>query len=394
MKNKTFTSPLFMNLYKKMMKAVLLSALGASVMLAGCGGGDCVDTPAVVFTPEQIRTMTPAQAKGLRDIDIITMGSNFKLMNDSALAVLNDGVANTTIGCVVRKAQIESITPEQVSSLNPSQVRKIGAAESGIAKIAGLTLPAFEALVASPVQVTALTVGEYKTLPSTYFTTIGANLKFLSNPVLASFSEKFIATKLNLVSNMEAITPDQIATLSQEQIKIMGTSDGGSSKFRYLNEDAYRRLMSEPANVNLITPFDVQYLTNANIVNLGANIKFLSDAALFNFKWTQVTTATTLTSQIGAITPEQVQSLSPQQIMILSTLNQFKGLASLERLSFGALLPAQVSSLMPHHFVTATAAQLATLRETTIAALGADVRLSIRSDQKTLLAASQAAYFK
>ena len=116
--------------------------------------------------------------------------------------------------------------------------------------------------------------------------------------------------------------------------------------------------MSVPANVSMLNASDIVPLNPTHIANMGTNFKFLQDSALYSLKWTFIASPTSLTSQVGAITADQVQALNQQQIMII------------------------------------TAAQLAALREETIAAIPLEVRQSIRSDQKSFLTPSQAAYFK
>ena len=395
MKNHKFALNLFVKLAKKLAKGVMYSAIGMSVLLVGCGGGEnCSDGPPVELSATQIRALTPTQAKTLRDVDIIAMGANFNQMNDAALSVLDDGIAQPYLYCKPRKPQIFSILPDQITSLSTEQVRKLGSADNGIAKLGGLAIPTFEALVSVPTQVAAITANEYLSLLSTHYMQFGANLKYLSNSVIASMSEKLIVGKFNQVSHIEGITPDQIASFSSNQIKILGTADGSSSKFRFLNEEAYKRMMSLPANVSMLNAADIVPLNPTHIANIGANFKFLQDSALYSLKWTFVASPTSLTSQVGAITSEQVQALNQQQITIISSLNELKGLASLARLSFGSLLPTQVTQLVPTNLSTVTAAQLAALREETIAAIPLDVRQSIRPDQKSLLTPSQAAYFK
>ncbi len=395
MKNHQFALNLFVKFAKKLAKGAMYSAIGMSVLLVGCGGGDnCSDAPPVELSVSQIRGLTPTQAKTLRDVDIIAMGANFNQMNDAALSVLDDGVLQPSLYCKPRKAQILSISPEQIKSLTPEQVRKLGSADNGIAKLGGLAIPTFEALASVPTHVSAITVSEYLALLSTHYMQFGANLKYLSNSVIASMSEKLAVGKFNQVSHLEGITPDQIASFSSNQIKLLGTADGSTSKFRFLNEESYKRMMSVPANVSMLNASDIVPLNPTHIANMGTNFKFLQDSALYSLKWTFIASPTSLTSQVGAITADQVQALNQQQIMIIASLNELKGLASLARLSFGALLPTQVTQLVPTNLSTVTAAQLAALREETIAAIPLEVRQSIRSDQKSFLTPSQAAYFK
>jgi hypothetical protein len=101
----------------------------------------------------------------------------------------------------------------------------------------------------------------------------------------------------------------------------------------------------------------------------------------------------TKTSAVGGITPAQVMVLSAHQVLLLATVNNGKGLASLAPLAFGALLPTHTATFLPEHVSAVVSGQLAKLSIPAIEAMPLTTRRSFTTLQKRELNAAQAALF-
>lgn len=382
-------------------------ALVAALSLVACGGGgsaadssqngsSCVnDGPTVYYAASAVPLLTTAQVTSLRDEDIAALGANFKLLSNSALSALQGTVSQPSLFCKHRVSQIRAITADQVSSLTPQQVRFLGAnSGGGIAQIKWLSVEAFKGLMSDPAQVTAMTAAEYGILFGSSFTQVGANFHYLSDSVLAVMKETFIHTTETSTSHLASITPEQVDALTTTQLRLLGTADGGPPKLQFLTDETYRKAMSKRENVVLLTAVDAANMGARQTANLGANLPFLSDVALQALKGTFVSNPTTTTSAVGGITPAQIALLSPAQILILTSINNGKGLGSLDELTFGALLPTQTAVFSPSHVVAVQAAQLAQLAPAAIAAMPIETRRSFTNLQKLKLTPLQLEYFK
>jgi len=360
-------------LLQKAIKAAVISYTASTLFLVACGGGGgptCTEAPARTFTPTQISAMAGKDATSLTDVEIISMGDNFKLLSNEALSNLSKGVSNLNIICTPHQAQIYSIKPEQIAQLSPAQVRKIGSSTdgSGVAKLQFLNIETFKRLVSDPIQVAAITADEFKNLPSSYFALIGLNIKYLSDPVLASFSTKTSVTIANTDSSIGSITPEQVALLTPQQIRNLGSASDSTSvaKLQFLNIETFKRLVSDPIQVAAITVNEFKNLPSSYFALIGLNIKYLSDPVLASFSTTTSVTLAITDSQIGSITPEQVALLTPQQIRILgSASDNVSKFPFLKNNSLAKLFsdPKQVEAITPTEFMMMTSFDVPLLGE-------------------------------
>lgn len=384
-----------------LVRSCAVAALFGTLSLTGCGGGGtdsasngCNDGPTVFFTAAQVPTLTVSQVKDLRDEDLAAMGNNINLLSDAALTNIESTIAQLNFSCKFRRAQIEAFTPEQILALSPRQVRLLGSVEGGVSQIGNLKLETFARLVTDSVQVAAITPTEYATLHSPYFTSVGSNFHHLSDAVLASMQETFKATSFNFTSNLAAITPAQIETLTPTRLRLLGTAGGNAPKLHFLEEATFRQAMLRQENVERLTPTDAANLRDMHTANLGNNIKYLSDDAMRSLKGTFVYTLETKTSAVGGITATQIVQLTPKQVLLLASVNEGKGLGSMADLTFGALTPEQTATFLPEHVTSVRASQLSKLSVDAIAAMTLNTRASFTSMQTRELNAVQAALFE
>ena len=383
-------------------------ALLTVATVAACGGGTdastssnstnstnsvCKDGPTQYYTTAQIPLLTLTQVAALRDEDIVGMGANFKLLTNAAMASLQPNISQPNLACKARISQIEAITPDQIASLSPMQVRFLGSAIGGIAQLKWLSLDTFSRLVRDPEQVAALTVAEYATLYSPYFNSVGGNFLYLSDAVLASMQETYKANFSNFASHIASITPAQIESLTPQRVRLLGTADGSAPKIQFLTEATFRQAMTNRENVTLLTSVDASNLRDMHTPALGANIQYLSDDAMRSLKGTFISNPETKTSAVGGITPVQIILLSSRQVLLLASVNEGKGLASLAPLTFGALLPAQTAAFLPEHVASVRSEQLAKISTVAIEAMPLTTRRSFTALQKRELNAIQLALF-
>ena len=365
------------------------------VLLTACGGGDqCGDAPLNAYTPEQISKLTPSQAKGLRDIEIISMGENFKLLSDESLSHLSDRVAQLDLMCPRHVPNIFAISASQIASLTPHQVRFIGSFSDGIAKLSGLSLDVFEKLMSDPIQAANLTPKEFKKLPSQHFKLIGTNIKYLSDSTLSAYRDTYIPSMINLIAPIQSITISQINALSPSQIKLLGTEEDGLSKYTSLSDASYEAMMSNPENVIRITPKEFANFDNKNISLIGENIKYVSDNVLAGIFYKYISTPRTTKSQIGALTGVQVASLSSHQMQLIIERDDGNGLSHISKESFGSLLPGHLSRLEKSNILGIKSEQLAQLTVESAQSIPLETRMSFTKSQKSLLSYPLSELFK
>lgn len=298
---------------------LFIVAIASSVFISGCGGGGtaCVETPARAFTTDQVASLSAAETATLIDQEIINLGENIKLLSNDALSALKHTVVNPNLMCDPHQPQIASITPDQIAVLSPAQVRFIGSAGTGVSKIEFLNNNTFSRLVSDRVQVAAITVNEMATITTDKYLLIGLNLNALNDATIGSLSETFKAATNNGVSQIAAITPAQIATLSIGQVSLLGAASTGIPKVAFLNTLAFAELVKNPLQVAAFTVDEFATLSAEQIVQLGVSFGVLNDSILTSLKTTFVSAATTHESQIAAITPSQIATLTPAKVRIL-----------------------------------------------------------------------------
>lgn len=395
MKPNRNTSSLASHLAQKFAKGLGLALISSTLVLTACGGGGtCSDAPLATYTAQQIPNLTRAEALALRDIEIIAMGSNFKLLSNQSLSLLKDGVIQLDLACPRHIPNMEAISPEQIASLTPAQVRFLGSDGTGVAKLDGLSYPTFERLMSDPQQVAALTTREFDRLPSNHFTLIGLNIKHLSDPVLSTFKDVYIPSRVNLVDPIKSITPAQVDLLSTHQIRLLGTASRGTPRYMRLADATFERMMQRVDNVQSVTSADLAEFDNMNISLMGTNITLMSDEIIGSLTHTYRATPTTTTSQVGALTFSQVAAFSPNQMALIINGYDAKGIGSISTTAFAALKPEHLTNLLPVNISRIKAEQLAKLTVSAISAMPLDTRLAFTTTQKALLTSVQKPLFQ
>jgi hypothetical protein len=116
------------------------------------------------------------------------------------------------------------------------------------------------------------------------------------------------------------------------------TGEGGAvttSKIASLNVGTWAALVGNMQQVAAFTAAEIRTLSPDQIKALGANIKFLTDAALGALSG----------NSAGGITSEQITALSPAQISVIAGIGNDTGIASLNMGAFASLSPAQIAVL-------------------------------------------------
>lgn len=340
--------------------------------LAGCGGGSTSNSATDSHpTPAQIAAITPAQIASYSGAQVVALGVDMMYLSDAALNALTyiDGPGLTP-------GQIPSITAAQIAALSPSQVRMIGAAGPGgtvaTSQIKYLNTGAWAALASDPAQVAAITPAEIPTLSDSEIVAMGVNIKYLSDAALNALTPW---TYGNSDGQIQSISAAEIAALSPAQVRMIGAAGpGGSigtSQIQYLNTGAWSALVSNPAQVAAITPAEIQTLLDSEIVAMGANIKYLSDASLNALSYMKNFT-TNLNGQIESLTVTQIAALSPAQVRMIGAAGVGGAITTsqiqyLNTGAWGALVSdqAQVAAITP--------AEIQTLWDSEIVAMGASI---------------------
>ncbi|TAJ78336.1 MAG: hypothetical protein EPO42_07875 [Gallionellaceae bacterium] len=194
---------------------------------------------------------------------------------------------------------------------------------------------------------------------------LGANINSLSNAALGAL----IGTTWGIGNGgqIQAISAAQIAALSPSQIGVIAginvtTANGTvSSGLAFLNTGASAALTSDPAKVAAIPAASVPFLWGQQIVDLGVNIQYLSNAALGAL--TGQPLVLSRGQQISAITAAQIAVLSPAQIGVIAGINVtpwgafFSGLAYLNDAALRSLSAAQIAVLTTTQKASLSAAQ-------------------------------------
>ncbi|OLP04608.1 hypothetical protein BLL52_4143 [Rhodoferax antarcticus ANT.BR] len=248
------------------------------------------------------------------------------------------------------------------------QIRYLGSDATGVAQIAALANLTFTKLVSNTAQVSAITSPEMATLPSEKFVLIGDNFQYLTDTVLASLKETFIASVINGMSHIHAITPNQIATLTPARVQIIGSAETGYPKLSFLADNTFARLMSDPAQVAALTPQEIGTLNSGKFALIGGNFVQLSDAILTSLQYTYNATPSNSQSQIAGITPGQISTLTPAKVRILGSYDN--GISKINYLSPSTFMqlasdPAQVAAITP--------AEVGTFFSSNIKNLGANI---------------------
>lgn len=336
---------------------IFLSGFLLLFSLTGCGGGGggassttslCVEDPLKTYTLEQIAAFDGQTIATLRDIEIVALGQSIKLLTNAALGGLNDGVSNIKIFCKPHVSQINAITAEQVKVLTPSQIRLIGSTGAGggtfTSKIDSLNDGAWAALVGDAAQVAAMTAAEVGTFSSPRITAFGANIQYLSTSALSALSDKYVTTTVNRTGQIQSISAAQVNVLTPAQVRVLGSSENGISKIGSLNDGAWQALIDSDTQIAAITGKEIESLSTNRFMSFGVRLNKLSDEAIGATKTTYIATTESTTSQMNAITAQQIVGFTPSQISVLAGSSGSK-LKSLNASAFSALTDLQKGGL-------------------------------------------------
>ncbi len=299
---------------------------------------------ALANDPLQVAALTAAEITSFNGDKIIALDLNIKHLTDAALNALS---FNT--GGIHAIPQIQSITPAQIVTLTPAQVRMIGAAGPFgtvvTSKIDYLNSATWAALANDPVQVTALTAAEITSLNGDKIIALGLNIHLLTNPALNALS--FNTGGTHSIPQIQSITPQQIVTLTPAQVRMIGAAGPFgtivTSKIDYLNSATWVALANDPVQVAALTASEITSLNGDKIIDLGLNIHWLTDLALNSLSFN--TGGTHSIPQIQSITPAQIAVLTPAQISVIAGTIGNKGISYLNTAAFAALSSAQIAIL-------------------------------------------------
>lgn len=171
-------------------------------------------------------------------------------------------------------------------------------------------------------QVPTLSVAQVKNLRDEDLVALGNNIHLLSDAALVNI-ESTIA-QLNFAckfrrAQIEAFVPEQILALSPRQVRLLGSVEGGLSQIGNLKIETFTRLVSDTAQVAAITPAEYATLHSPYFTAVGNNFHHLSDAVLASMQETFKATAFNFTSHLAAITPAQIDTLTPTRLRLLGT---------------------------------------------------------------------------
>jgi trimeric autotransporter adhesin len=236
------------------------------------------------------------------------------------------------------------------------------------------TNPCKEALPRSfsSVQISAMGPTEVATLNDLEIIGLGSSISLLSNSALATLNGHVSNPNVLCfhVSQILAITPDQIAALSAAQVRQIGaTGNGGVAQLDWLNADTWSRLTSNPTQVAAITSQEVPGLSSPKVAAMGLNIQYLTNAALDVLEDAFIATTVNQTGQIQSITAGQMGVLTVNQVHHIGYLeNSVAKIASLSNAAWSVLLASQPQ------VAAITAAEMQTLSTTRFQTFGSNLQ--------------------
>jgi trimeric autotransporter adhesin len=334
----------------------LIALISLTLVACGGGGGSGTSTNNPP-TPAEVAAITPAQIATYSTAQIVALDTHIQYLT------------NPTLGAMLN-TQVNAMTATEIGVLTPAQVRLIGSTGAGGAtttsKVTSLNASAWAALVGNPTQVAAITPAEIATMSLTEISALGTNIQHLSNAALGAF---IAGVTFNQVGSISAA---QIAVLSPAQVRFIGSTGAGgvtaTSKINALNAGTWAQLVSDPLQVAAITAAEAGTLSPTEIAAMGSSLQYLSNAALGAF----VTSATTF-NQIGAITAAQIAVLSPAQVRFIGSTGAGGATTTAKINALNAGAWAQLVS-DPLQVAAITAAETGTLSPTEIAAMGTNLQ--------------------
>lgn len=260
--------------------------------------------------------------------------------------------------------------------------------------IAYLNSGSWAALTSNPEQVSAITPAEIATLWDTQITALGTNIQYLSDAALVALTPW---TGRLLTGQIESISVTQIAVLTPAQVRLIGAAGpGGSistSMITYLNSGTWAALVSDPLQMAAITPPEIATFGYEQIIAMGTDIQYLSDAALSAISiWSNVSNKFQ-NGQMESLTVAQITALTPAQITLLagagSGYGPGTGIAFLNIGAFGALSAAQTAVLTPSEVIGVSDTLWASLSDSALSGLLPTTIASLTVAQKSLLSSTQ-----
>lgn len=178
---------------------------------------------ALASDPEQVKRLMSVELVDMNGDKISAMGVNLRYLSDGALRSLSYyTLPSRPIG------HIQALTPIQILSLTPAQVRLIGVSiDPRVAKLNRLDFETWLALVSMPEQVAAITADEMQYLSGERIAAMRAAIADLSDSALCSLRAGAPLDAPAGAGQLQSITAAQIRALSPRQYSIIaGVNDG------------------------------------------------------------------------------------------------------------------------------------------------------------------------
>ena len=194
----------------------------------------------------------------------------------------------------------------------------------------------------SSAQITSMSVATVATLNDLEIAGLGSNFSLLGNSALAALNGHVSNPNPFCfhVSQINAITPNQIAILTPAQVRLIGaTGNAGVAQLDWLNSDTWVRLTSDPLQVGAIISQEIMGVSSPKITSIGLNIQYLSNAVLDVLADAYISSTVNQTGQIQSITAAQIGVLTTAQIRRIGyTENNVAKINSLSNSAWAALL--------------------------------------------------------
>ena len=193
--------------------------------------------------------------------------------------------------------------------------------------------------------VAAITAAQIANYTDAQMVALGTNIKYLSDAALIAIPT--VGGTGRPVGLIASITAAQIAALSPAQVRLIAAAGPGgtigTSQIAYLNLGAWAEIGKSPLQIAAITPAEMGTLFDSAILAIGANIKYLSDAALIAMPAGGGTGRPV--GLFGSITAAQIAAFSPMQISLLATTHDDHGISFLNSGAFASLNASQIAVL-------------------------------------------------
>jgi hypothetical protein len=219
----------------------------------------------------------------------------------------------------------------------------------------------------SAADVAAITATQIALYSDQQIAALGNNISQLSNAALGALTYTTLAADpQHSTGQIESISAAQIAALSPAQVRYIGSTGAGgattTSLIQYLNTGAWAALVANQAQVAAITAAEIPTLWDSEIVAIGANFNYLSNAALGALTYTSLAaTQNHGAGQIESITATEIAKLTPAQVRLLGSTGvggatTTSTIVYLNSGTWSTLVsdPAQVAAITPAEIATLT----------------------------------------